>query len=175
MRDLQYEQRKELTISNPNTHRFVTIEQVVRAERPQTDDLPSLLESFGLTRSTQEALWVIAFGAMTQLKTITEVARGGFHDVVVHIPSVLSAVLVSGTDRFYVAHNHPEGPVEPTDDDIGLTAMIADSAERVGLSFEDHIIVGPSGWYSFWEAGLLTRATSLGVRAAMKRGGRKSG
>jgi DNA repair protein RadC len=158
-----------------HVHRFVTIEQVIRAEQPETADLRTLFAEWGLTRSTQEAFWVIAFDDNLGLKTITEVARGGFHDVLVYPTTVVSAVLASHTDRFYVAHNHPSGPIEPTEEDIELTVKIMATANAAGLSFEDHIIVGPSGWYSFWEAGLLTRATSLGVRAAMKRGGRKSG
>jgi DNA repair protein RadC len=92
-------------------HRYVTIEQVVRMDQPETADLSTLLERWGLTRATQEAVWVIAIDNVTQLKTVTEVARGGFHDVLVHIPTVLSAVLAAQTDRFYVAHNHPSGPV----------------------------------------------------------------
>lgn len=137
-------------------HRFVTIEQVVRAQQPETADLKTLFSEWGLTRSAQEAFWVIA---------ITEVARGGFHDVLVYSPNVLSAVLVAQTDRFYVAHNHPAGPVRPTDQDIQLTAQIMAAANAAGLSFEDHIITGPMGWFSFYDEGLLTRAAALGLRA----------
>lgn len=156
-------------------HRFVTIEQVVRAEQPQSSDLPTLLDKWGLTHSTQEAFWVISLDADLGIKTVTEVARGGYHDVMVYHPTILAAVLSAHTDRFYVAHNHPAGSVAPTEEDITLTSQIIEAANVAGLSFEDHIIVGPSGWFSFWEEGLLTRAEALGVRAALKRGGRKRG
>ena len=39
------------------------------------------------------------------------------------------------------------------------------AANAAGMSFEDHIIVGPKGWYSFYDEGLLTRAEALGLRA----------
>lgn|SRR5678815_1218350 len=152
-------------------HRFVTIEQVVRDTRPETDDLPELFKAWGLTDSTQENLWVISFDNMQGLKTIAEVHRGGWHDVLVFPANILAAVLTAHTDRFYIAHNHPSGPVHPTEQDVELTKNVMASANEVGLSFEDHIITGPGGWYSFHDEGILTRATSLGMPAARRAAG----
>lgn len=146
-------------------HRFVAFEQKVLAEQPETADLPTLFREWGLTNGTQEAIWVIAFDNMDQLKTVTEVARGGFHDVLVYPANVLAAVLSAHTNRFYIARNHPSGPVTPTADDMNMTANIMAAANAAGLSFEDHIITGPEGWFSFYDAGLLVRAEGLGVAA----------
>jgi DNA repair protein RadC len=155
-------------------HRFVTIEQKIREELPGIASLDTLFDRWGLTHSTQEAFWVIALDSIEEIKIVTEVARGGFHDVIVHIPNVLAAVLAAQTDRFYVAHNHPAGEISPTEEDIHLTAQIMAAANAAGLSFEDHLIVGPAGeTFSFWEAGILKRAEALGTRAALKRGGRR--
>jgi DNA repair protein RadC len=154
------------------THKFVTIEQVVRAEQPAGTDIKSLFRLWGLTASTTEAMWVIALDNMEDVKTISEVARGGFHDVLVWPPVVLSAVLAANTDRFWIAHNHPSGPVTPTRQDLELTVSIMEAANTVGLAFEDHIICGPKGWFSFHDEGLLTRAKTTGLKAAMKGGSR---
>lgn len=156
-----------------NVHRFVTFRQEVRATAPEVGDLQYLLREWGLTDATQEALWVIAIDNMTTLKTVTEVAVGGFHDVIVHIPAVLAAVVGAHTDRFYIAHNHPSGPVTPTEEDIALTAHVLSAANVAGLSLEDHVITGPEGWYSFFEHGLLERADTLGIKAALKQRGRR--
>jgi hypothetical protein len=48
-----------------------------------------------------------------------------------------------------------------------------DAANVAGLSFEDHIITGPEGWFSFFDEGILQRADALGMKAATRRGGRK--
>jgi len=156
-------------MTDDRVHRFVTIEQVVRGTQPETDDLPELFKAWGLTSSTQEALWAIAFDNVLGLKTITEIARGGWHDVLVYPANILAAVLTSHTDRFYIAHNHPSGPVTPTEQDVQLTRDVMDAANVAGLSFEDHIITGPGGWYSFYDKGLLTRATNLGIVASKAR------
>lgn len=151
-------------------HRFVTNEQVVRATQPGIADLDTLFREWGLTHSTQEAIWVIALDAIENVKLVTEVARGGFHDVTVAIPTVLSAVLLASTDRFYIAHNHPAGALRPTPQDIHMTAEIMAAANVAGLSFEDHLIVGPKGrTFSFWRRGILTRATGFATSAGAGR------
>jgi len=156
-----------------DVHRFVSIVQVVRDTRPSTEDVPTLLDTWGLTHATQECFWVIAFDLAKDLKTVTEVARGGFHDQVVYIPTVLSAVLAAQTDRFWVAHNHPAGPVSPSEEDIDLTETIMAASNVVGLSFEDHVIVGPEGWFSMADEGILVPVDHLGVRAGIKRAQRR--
>lgn len=148
-------------------HRFVTIEQVVRAEQPEVSDLDTLFREWGLSGSTQEAVWVIALDSIENVKTITEIARGSFHEVTISIPAVLAAVLSAHADRFYLAHNHPAGALEPTPQDLHMTAEIMAAANAAGLSFEDSLIVGPKGeTFSFWEAGLLRRADQPTTKAA---------
>ena len=149
-------------------HRFVTIEQVVRATQPESTDLPTLFKLWGLTDATQESIWAIALDNMDSVKTVTEMAKGGFHDVVVYPANILAAVLASQTDRFYIAHNHPSGPVTPTAEDLQLTADVMAAANVAGLSFEDHLITGPAGLFSFFEAGLIQRASGLGLKTALK-------
>ena len=149
-------------------HRFVRVEQVVIAKQPAAADLKTLFAEWGLTRLTQEALWVVAFDNVEGIKTVSEVAKGGFHDVLVHYPTVLAAVLSAHADRFYVAHNHPSGPVRPTAQDINLTAGIMAAANAAGMSFEDHIIVGAKGWYSFYEHGLMTGANAVVKKSARR-------
>lgn len=158
----------------PRVHRFVTIEQIVRAEQPEVANLDELFSAWGLTNSTQEAVWVIAIDNMTGIKTITEVARGGWHDVVLYPATILAAVLAAQTDRFFIAHNHPSGPVAPTDEDMNLTRVVMEAANVAGLSFEDHIIVGPSGRFSFYEEKLLIPATESELKTKLKNTRRRA-
>ena len=156
-------------MTQDKVHRFVTIEQVVRDTQPDTDDLPELFKAWGLTDSTQEQLWAISFDNVLGLKTVTEIARGGWHDVLVYPANILAAVLSAHTDRFYIAHNHPSGPVTPTEQDMQLTRDVMEAANVAGMSFEDHIITGPGGWFSFYDEGILSRADNLGIVSAKGR------
>jgi DNA repair protein RadC len=147
--------------------RFVTAELRVQDEIRQLTalDLPELYERWGLTSAAQESMWVVAYDSLTRIRTFTEVAKGGFDELDVHIPTVMSAVLLAATDRFILAHNHPNGDVSPTRADADLTDTVMTAANACGLYFEDHQIVGPGGkLFSFAASGLILPADDLLLR-----------
>ena len=137
---------------------------------PSASDLVDSLREWGLDDLAQEAVWVIAYDASTNIRTIVEVARGGYHEVQVHIPTVVSAVLLAGTDRFMLAHNHPSGDVSPTANDMLLTHRVMDASNALGIYFEDHVIVGPPDhFFSLTNAGLIVpkrRSEEIGRQKA---------
>lgn len=138
---------------------YVTVELRVHrsVETPDGSGLQHLLESeWGLQMNAQEVFWVVAYDAARNIRKVAEVARGSYNDVVVSISSLLSAVLVAGADRFEVVHNHPSGDVEPSEMDIQLTQKIMAGANACGLTFEDHVIIGPPNqWYSMLQNGVI--------------------
>jgi DNA repair protein RadC len=129
---------------------FVTIQQVVEKTKSaprlhSTKTLAEILGEYGLSKSVQEELWVIPIDGKACVRTIYQVAKGGYHDTDVSIPTILSPVFLSGTDRFAIAHNHPSGHLEATQFDIELTHRISEAADLLELTFEDHLIVTPDG------------------------------
>jgi DNA repair protein RadC len=138
---------------------FVTVQldvqRVVKITSLAT--LVQILTDAGLAGSAQEQLWVIALDSLNQIRSITPVSVGTYHECYVSVPNVISPVLLSATDRFTIAHNHPNGRPNPTPDDIDLTRRISVSAEAMDLSFDDHIIVTPTGeWRSMRALGHMT-------------------
>jgi DNA repair protein RadC len=153
-----FKRRKEIAM---HVDRFaiaqlLTLKEAVSATGT---DLEVLLKKWGLTNSTQEELWVVTYDSIEQLRIVQEVAKGGYHELMVPLPPLLTAVLLSGTDRFKIVHNHPSGDTSPTNLDVELTGMLMVAANTLGLFFEDHLIVGPNAdTYSFLEHGLIIPA-----------------
>jgi DNA repair protein RadC len=56
---------------------------------------------------------------------------------------------------FILAHNHPSGSVEPSEEDVEFTRSIRRAAELMGIELYDHLIVGASRYTSLRERGLL--------------------
>jgi len=149
--------------------RFATIELHVTGDQKELR-LPKLLNDLGLSAQTQECFWVLAYDAALNVRTVIEIARGTYSRVKVHLPAIYTAVLMAGTDRFMVAHNHPTGETKPTQKDIDLTVAIMQGANTLGLFFEDHLIVTPGkGFYSFRQAGLLFPADYAAEQEAAVR------
>lgn len=125
--------------------RFVRVELVMEREQPRVHDISDLLINAGLAGATQESLTVVSYDSINQIRTIQEVARGGYHELKIPLAPLMTAVLLSGTDRFLVAHNHPSDDISPTMADVDAVHMIMTAANAVGLYFDDSLIIGPSG------------------------------
>jgi DNA repair protein RadC len=124
---------------------------VVRSDLT-TMDLRTLFHEWDMFTQAQEAVWVVTFDPMAQLRSVIEVARGNQYEVQVDIAAVMQAAWASGTNRFFLVHNHPSGHVKPTKKDIQLTKQISLAAAIGGMFFEDHIVIGPpQEWWSMVE------------------------
>ena len=68
---------------------------------------------------------------------------------------VVESALKRGAAALVLAHNHPNGHVQPSEQDKVLTRAIVLAAETVGVKVVDHLIVSASESFSFRQAGLL--------------------
>lgn len=68
---------------------------------------------------------------------------------------VIEAALKRGAAALVLAHNHPNGHLQPSEHDKVLTRAIVLAAETVHLKVVDHLIVSAEETFSFRKAGLL--------------------
>lgn len=149
----------------------VRVHKVV--ELPVNAKLGDLCAEWGMDIGMQESFYVVTYDAGQNLRRVTDIARGSYHDVLVSVPTVITAVAMSGTDRFKIVHNHPSGDVTPSETDYKLTQTIMAAANAAGQYFEDHVIVGPGGAYhSMTEHGEIVPAYPKGGSQIAKAGTR---
>ncbi|MBQ9624556.1 MAG: DNA repair protein RadC, partial [Clostridia bacterium] len=68
-----------------------------------------------------------------------------------------------------LAHNHPGGKASPSSADDNITAMCKTALESIGITLNDHIIIGEDGHYSYSGSGELDKlSNSNGLNAAQK-------
>lgn len=63
--------------------------------------------------------------------------------------------LLVGASAIVVAHNHPSGDPEPSDDDRRVTARLASAGATIGVELLDHLVVGDPEWVSLARRGAL--------------------
>lgn len=69
--------------------------------------------------------------------------------------AVVKSALHRNAYAIAFAHNHPSNDLNPSDLDKLLTKQLVLAATAVQLHVVDHLIVGPRGFFSFREEGLL--------------------
>ena len=68
---------------------------------------------------------------------------------------VVESALRRQAAALVLAHNHPNGNVEPSEQDKMVTRAVTLAAETISLRVVDHLIVSASETFSFRKAGLL--------------------
>jgi DNA repair protein RadC len=54
-----------------------------------------------------------------------------------------------------IAHNHPGGVAEPSDNDDKITEQIKKALQTVNISLQDHMIVAGDEYFSYRQTGYL--------------------
>jgi DNA repair protein RadC len=67
--------------------------------------------------------------------------------------------ILSNAANILIAHNHPSGQPQPSQEDRVLTVRLVAAGKLLGISVLDHVIIGDgtSAYFSFADEGLLER------------------
>jgi DNA repair protein RadC len=86
---------------------------------------------------------------------IETLEEGTIDRATVYPRKMVESALRHGAAALVLAHNHPNGNLQPSDQDKLLTRALVLAAEAVQVRILDHFIVSPAEVFSFRQAGLL--------------------
>jgi len=73
----------------------------------------------------------------------------------VHPREVFADAITDRAASIICVHNHPSGSLEPSSQDIAITAQLKEAGSLVGIQLVDHVIVTKTGHLSMRERGLV--------------------
>lgn len=97
----------------------------------------------------------VSLNGAHEILSIRVVSVGTTGRAIVHPRDVLSEPVSEHASAVICCHNHPFGPCLPSRADVDATQVLKESAEILGISFLDHIIISSDEYFSFLEHGLL--------------------
>ncbi|MBI2900433.1 MAG: DNA repair protein RadC [Planctomycetes bacterium] len=133
-------------VALPDRRRRVSLGSTRRAARY----LSARLRDLG-----EEHFRVLYLDRLNRLIDDALIAQGEPGSVHVSVRSVISGALRRRASGMIVAHNHPTGRAEPSEEDRTLTRELSRAAGAVGVKLLDHVIVGDGKTFSFADRGLL--------------------
>lgn len=86
---------------------------------------------------------------------VDSVSIGTLSASLVHPREVFKGAISAHAAQVIVAHNHPSGNTEPSEDDLTLTRRLLEAGKILGIKVVDHIIVANHAYFSFKEKGLI--------------------
>lgn len=81
------------------------------------------------------------------------ISTGTLDAALVHPRESFRPALRDNAAKIIIAHNHPSGDCEPSDDDITVTKRMVTAGKILGIPVVDHLIIAASGYYSLQEHG----------------------
>jgi DNA repair protein RadC len=97
----------------------------------------------------REHFYVMHLDARNTVKLVELVTIGILSHATIHPRETFRRAVIEGSSAIIVAHNHPSGEVDPSDDDIRTTTKLHDAGEVLGIPLIDHIIFSLTKYYTF--------------------------
>lgn len=96
---------------------------------------------------SQERFAVLLLDVKHRIIGMKVVSIGTATETLAHPREIFREVIKRGATRMIVAHNHPSGSLEPSQEDLSLTRQLLKGAHLLGIPLLDHLILG-NGDYS---------------------------
>jgi len=132
--DLEADEEK-ISISNPR--------DVAQAVRARIQD------------KAKEHFTLVLLNTRNKIIRVETISTGTLNASLVHPREVFKEAIAHTASSVIIAHNHPSGDTEPSEDDIRLTKRLVEVGRLVGIEVLDHIIVTKKEYLSFKEKGLM--------------------
>ena len=98
---------------------------------------------------SQEVLAILMLNRNNKILKEKILYKGTESDISINPTEICAELIISKCKKYILIHNHPNGEKYPSEDDEYTTSTIIKAAENIHISFVDHIIIYPGGFYSF--------------------------
>ena len=115
----------------------------------------AMAQLFNIRELKKEHFVVLYLNAKNQLVHKETISMGTLNANLVHPREVFEPALKHSAVQITIAHNHPSGDPNPSEDDMELTKRLTEAGEMMGIEVMDHMIVSKNNYFSFKEEGYL--------------------
>lgn len=108
-----------------------------------------------IKENKKENFVVLYLDARNKLIYKETVSIGSLNANLVHPREVFEPAIRYLVAQIVLAHNHPSGDPEPSEDDLEITKRLTEAGKILGIEVIDHIIITKAGFISFKEKNLI--------------------
>ena len=104
---------------------------------------------------TREEMLILLLNRSNQVLGHYMISMGGITGTYVDLRLIYAVALNSLSTSFVLAHNHPSGNLNPSQEDQNITRKIIEAGKIMDINLLDHVIMTNNGYYSFADNGIL--------------------
>ena len=83
------------------------------------------------------------------------ISVGTLNASLIHPREVFEPAITHSAAQVIVAHNHPSGDPEPSEEDLSITKRLVEAGKILGIELLDHVVAGKEKFVSLKERGIL--------------------
>lgn len=102
-----------------------------------------------------EFIYMMMLNRANQVLGCHQIAKGGMTGTVVDVRVVYQVALKSCATSIILAHNHPSGNLDPSDQDKKITRQLKEAGALLEIPVIDHLILTEGGYLSMADEGYL--------------------
>lgn len=139
---------EKLKILGEVINEFLT-EKIPQGERVDNSIKAAEILSPLFKGKTNEELWILCLDNKLNLKKAVLISKGVINYTLIDKRKIILEMLNCKASSMIMAHNHPSGKVEPSQNDLQETEKVRKVLKMFDMSLSDHIIIGNDKYYSF--------------------------
>ena len=103
----------------------------------------------------RESFAIILLNRANKCLGFSFISKGGLSGTVADPKMIFQVALKANASSIILAHNHPSGNLQPSQNDINLTKTIVKAGKLLELQAIDHLIVSDDAYFSFADEGII--------------------
>src|SRR5687768_15180206 len=97
----------------------------------------------------KEHFYVMHLDTRSRINMVELVNIGTLTASLVHPRETFRRAVIRGSASIIVAHNHPSGEVDPSQEDTKVTKLLFEAGNILGIKMLDHVIFAKGMFFSF--------------------------
>ncbi len=97
----------------------------------------------------KEHFYVMHLDTRSRINMVELMSIGTLTASIIHPRETFRRAVIHGSASIIVAHNHPSGEVDPSEEDTKVTKLLFEAGNILGIKMLDHVIFAKTLFFSF--------------------------
>ena len=105
-----------------------------------------LNEKYHMNQLNEEYSYVISLNCQMKPLGVFQLSHGNWFQCDIKMRELGIFLLLTGAERFIIAHNHPNGSCQPSEGDFKITNKMNEFSDLIDIQLLQHYIIGANDW-----------------------------
>lgn len=103
-------------------------------------------ESYFMNQLDEEYVYIISLNCRMKPLGVFQLSHGNWFQTDIKMRELGIFLLLTGAERFIIAHNHPNGSCQPSEGDFKITNKMNEFSDLIDIQLLQHYVIGKDDW-----------------------------